>query len=699
MIQEALKKYDKVNFKLFERNGALLISIQLVQLVFDKDGIEREEVVDYYVAKDPKNVERILDTLTATGRNFQMEGERLLSNYRKKDSFVIENYDQVKNRPELQKFREKADKKLEKKSILSKVKNLKIFEKKERFTKIKSFVKVATYATVTAITAIGGFHLGNHVVDVNRFFPQSERTKLAEGENEKQYFSISEVEEQDLKEKDKTDSTMTEKKNTSPRHLSSSSSSQKSATLTSEQDLKAKFASFKIPVQYQKSTSDAELEKKEASTVLTSESLSSQSNLNTSSPTTGSNPNLESASFPSPSETTSTENEKKEENSKKEEKTSTENDEKEENSKKEEKTTVEVKDGEKQKSISSFSATTISKQDTSNSKMNKENEETVDKKEEETTESQNSKESLVEKETEESTNTEESTIPSETVSETVLSEDTEKEESPKENETTVAETQASSTVPNSNGEQTKETSSTETGQEEKTSSIVEATTDSFSSSISSTPVDETSTISVTPQTEVLSTPGQQTVVETSSTVSEDSASATQFSSNSVMTQAGTLSNYGMELASSKGTVFKSNSYADSISEQEKLKLAAIVAGEDSYSYEGSLAVVSTVLNRCDTARFEGYGGKNPYKQIVYPSQFTAANGNIAKSYMNHPDEIPDFVMAAVEDGLNGYRNHTYTAFRANRNESRQQIGDSGNWYFNSSAEVPNYGSAVMQVRK
>ena len=59
--------------------------------------------------------------------------------------------------------------------------------------------------------------------------------------------------------------------------------------------------------------------------------------------------------------------------------------------------------------------------------------------------------------------------------------------------------------------------------------------------------------------------------------------------------------------------------------------------------------------------------------------------------MNHPEEIPDYVIAAVTDGLNGYRNHTYTSFRAGNGDDRVRIGENGNYYFNSSSEVSNYG--------
>ena len=149
-----------------------------------------------------------------------------------------------------------------------------------------------------------------------------------------------------------------------------------------------------------------------------------------------------------------------------------------------------------------------------------------------------------------------------------------------------------------------------------------------------------------------------------------------------------LSSYGLENSSG---IFKSNSYADKLTPEEKAKFAAIIAGEDSYSYEGSLAAASTVLNRCDTANFASYGGDDPYKQLTAPSQFVAKNSALAQTYLNHPEQIPDFVMAAVDDALNGYRNHNYLSFRASSGNDRTQIGSNGNWYFNQSSEVPNYG--------
>ena len=149
-----------------------------------------------------------------------------------------------------------------------------------------------------------------------------------------------------------------------------------------------------------------------------------------------------------------------------------------------------------------------------------------------------------------------------------------------------------------------------------------------------------------------------------------------------------LSSYGLENSSG---IFKSNSYADKLTPEEKVKFAAIIAGEDSYSYEGSLAAASTVLNRCDTANFASYGGDDPYKQLTAPSQFVAKNSALAQTYLNHPEQIPDFVMAAVDDALNGYRNHNYLSFRASSGSDRTQIGSNGNWYFNQSSEVPNYG--------
>ena len=144
-------------------------------------------------------------------------------------------------------------------------------------------------------------------------------------------------------------------------------------------------------------------------------------------------------------------------------------------------------------------------------------------------------------------------------------------------------------------------------------------------------------------------------------------------------------------------IFLSRAYT--ITEEEKIKAAAIIAGEDSYSYEGALASWTTVLNRCDTEKWQCFGGKDPYQQLTYSGQFTAVEGKLTNYYLNSPEEIPDHVIQAIEDGLNGYRNHEFTEFRANKASNRVQIGEKGNWYYGKSDTIPNYGYVTTEKVK
>lgn len=152
----AAAHYDKVRFNLFERDGSIMISLLMIQEIKDEFGKKVDNIVDTYIAKNPRNIQQILDTLTKTAKNFSFIDGRLHSNYRKKDRFVIDNYEQLKMRPELQNFCNKIDGKLEKQRIINRVKNIKIYEGKSKILSIK---KVLGTSAIMAAIAIGGLRL------------------------------------------------------------------------------------------------------------------------------------------------------------------------------------------------------------------------------------------------------------------------------------------------------------------------------------------------------------------------------------------------------------------------------------------------------------------------------------------------------------------------------------------------------------
>lgn len=118
--------------------------------------------------------------------------------------------------------------------------------------------------------------------------------------------------------------------------------------------------------------------------------------------------------------------------------------------------------------------------------------------------------------------------------------------------------------------------------------------------------------------------------------------------------------------------------------QAQLELIwAIVAQEDNGSYEGSLAVISTAMNRVDSPRW-AYCGSNALQQLTAPGQFCYSIDDYWRARLG--GNVPDYTKKAVEDCLKrGIRNHPYTCFRSTKGSetgnNAVQIGANGNWYF------------------
>ncbi|MCD7717489.1 MAG: NlpC/P60 family protein [Lachnospiraceae bacterium] len=105
---------------------------------------------------------------------------------------------------------------------------------------------------------------------------------------------------------------------------------------------------------------------------------------------------------------------------------------------------------------------------------------------------------------------------------------------------------------------------------------------------------------------------------------------------------------------------------------------AIVCQEDGGSYAGALAVISTAMNRVDSAQWS-YLGSNAYEQLTASGQFCYSIDTYWQRYLG--GNVPDYVKQAVSDCLeNGIRNHSHTSFRSYYTEGSEQIGG-GNYYF------------------
>lgn len=109
-------------------------------------------------------------------------------------------------------------------------------------------------------------------------------------------------------------------------------------------------------------------------------------------------------------------------------------------------------------------------------------------------------------------------------------------------------------------------------------------------------------------------------------------------------------------------------------------LCAIVAAESDQSYDDALAVISTVLNRCETSNWINCHGRDPIAQVTAPNQYSAYQLGLYEKYMD--GNAPDAVQQAVADALAGVRNHNYTSFRSNVSAeySDNTITETGNRY-------------------
>lgn len=115
------------------------------------------------------------------------------------------------------------------------------------------------------------------------------------------------------------------------------------------------------------------------------------------------------------------------------------------------------------------------------------------------------------------------------------------------------------------------------------------------------------------------------------------------------------------------------------SDQQIDLICAIVAQESCSDYNGSLAVITCAMNRCDSPKWK-YNGTDPLSQLCARGQFCYSIDGYHRKRLN--GNYPSFVKDAVMDCLNGKRNHKFLCFRGYPgNGSTTCIG--GNWYFSS----------------
>ncbi|MBQ2872680.1 MAG: cell wall hydrolase [Bacilli bacterium] len=115
-------------------------------------------------------------------------------------------------------------------------------------------------------------------------------------------------------------------------------------------------------------------------------------------------------------------------------------------------------------------------------------------------------------------------------------------------------------------------------------------------------------------------------------------------------------------------------------------VVAVVAGEYDKNLNDALAVVSVILNRCDSKTWAKWAGSSPYTQVIAPGQFEVYFRDYYLPYMpggsRYGSEKYEVAKQALIDGMNGIRNNSYLGFRAGylTNYSDKYIVDGGNRY-------------------
>jgi len=123
-----------------------------------------------------------------------------------------------------------------------------------------------------------------------------------------------------------------------------------------------------------------------------------------------------------------------------------------------------------------------------------------------------------------------------------------------------------------------------------------------------------------------------------------------------------------------------------LSDEEFNVVVAVVAGEYGGDLNDALAVVSVILNRCDSKSWSRWAGSSPYKQVIAAGQFEVYLKDYYLAYMpggkKYGSTKYEVAKQAVIDGLNGIRNNEYLGFRAwyLTNYSSKYVVSGGNRY-------------------
>lgn len=105
-----------------------------------------------------------------------------------------------------------------------------------------------------------------------------------------------------------------------------------------------------------------------------------------------------------------------------------------------------------------------------------------------------------------------------------------------------------------------------------------------------------------------------------------------------------------------------------LSDYEFDVVTAVIAGEFDKNLNDALAVVSVILNRCDSETWAKWAGSSPYNQVIMKGQFEVYFKGYYEAYMpggsKYGSSKYEVAKQALIDGLNGIRNNSYLGFRS-----------------------------------
>ncbi len=174
--------YDKIKYRLYERNGVLVLSLQLLRQEYDEFNNVVDKTVDFYVVKDPKNIKEILSSLANSSKRISLKENDLIVNDRDGNQLAIKDYEKLQKRRELKQFSSKLEKRIEKLKCKKKCKNVRVHDKESKLLKVKRIAHDAFTAMGVVFTIGSAIAFSKSNSNSLPFFPRQMQERRVDEE-------------------------------------------------------------------------------------------------------------------------------------------------------------------------------------------------------------------------------------------------------------------------------------------------------------------------------------------------------------------------------------------------------------------------------------------------------------------------------------------------------------------------------------